>query len=191
MSPDLEQLLFKKYRRLFKSQVDSQGKFVAPNVYAIDCRDGWFNLIDKLLASINEHIESSRNRRARDLRYNRALKAALAGNMSYLYSYFQFGARTYKIEPWVVDRANLEIKNGKHREPAHAVSQVVVTQIKEKFGGLRFYYSGGDEHISGMVTMVEALSIVTCEACGAPGSKTRSGWIRVLCSSCKNAKTNQ
>ena len=34
--------------------------------------------------------------------------------------------------------------------------QVVVEQVKEKFGGLRFYYQGGDEQIHGMVRMAEA-----------------------------------
>lgn len=61
------------------------------------------------------------------------------------------------------------------------VSQVVVEQIKEKFGGLRFYYSGGDEYISGLVSMAESVSEYTCEVCGAPGKKSGKGWIRTLC----------
>lgn len=189
MSPELEQRLFKKYRRIFKTQCSPSGDAVAPDVYAIECRDGWFNLIDKLLSSINEHVESSRNQRARDLRYNRAFKAALAGNFSYLYNYFQFGLKTYKIEPWVVDRAHIELENGRIRDLAPLVQQVHVSQIKEKFGSLRFYYSGGDDHIAGMVSLAESLSGVICEGCGAPGSKTRSGWIRVLCTACKNPPT--
>ena len=62
------------------------------------------------------------------------------------------------------------------------VEQVVVMQIKEKFGGLRFYYSGGDMFIRGLVTMAEEWAHVTCEKCGNPGHYSRSGgWIKVLC----------
>jgi hypothetical protein len=189
MSPELEQRLFKKYKRIFRTQCDSNGFAVAPHAYSIDCRDGWFHLVDRLLASINEHVESSRNQRARDLRYNRALKAGLAGNPKYLYSYFQFGLKTYKIEPWVVDRAHMELTIGKIRTLGPLVNQVHVQQIKEKFGTLRFYYSGGDEYIAGMVSLAESLSAAICEGCGSPGNKTRSGWIRVLCDACKNTST--
>ena len=185
MSPELEQQLFLKYKRIFQTRCDYSGTPVAPSVYAIECRDGWYNLIDRLLFSINEHVKSGRNQRARDMRYNRALKAAQAGNFRYLYNYFQFGVKSYKVEPWVVDRAHMELQAGGIREPAQLVKQVYVMQIKEKFGTLRFYYNGGDEQVAGMVALAEAMSGVICEGCGAPGSKTRSGWIRVLCDNCK------
>lgn len=61
------------------------------------------------------------------------------------------------------------------------VTQVKAVQVKEKFGTLRFYYEGGDDHISGMVRMAEAMSAVTCEECGAPGEQRSGGWIRTLC----------
>lgn len=59
--------------------------------------------------------------------------------------------------------------------------QVVVRQIKEKFGGLRFYYDGGDPAIAGMVTMAESWAAHACEECGAPGKSRSGGWIRTLC----------
>ena len=43
------------------------------------------------------------------------------------------------------------------------ISQVVVSQIKEKFGGLRFYYEGGDEQVRGMVSMAESWAGKTCD----------------------------
>ena len=61
------------------------------------------------------------------------------------------------------------------------VAQVVVSQVKEKFGSLRFYYSGGDDAIDGMVRMAESMSGVTCETCGDVGTSTSEGWIKVLC----------
>jgi hypothetical protein len=58
---------------------------------------------------------------------------------------------------------------------------VVVAQIKEKFGGLRFYYDGGDEKVDGMVRMAESWAALTCEECGKPGVMRSGGWIRTLC----------
>lgn len=59
--------------------------------------------------------------------------------------------------------------------------QVVVAQIKEKFGGLRFYYDGGDSTVSGMVRMAEAWAALTCESCGKPGKLRSDGWWRTVC----------
>ena len=58
---------------------------------------------------------------------------------------------------------------------------VSIVQIKEKFGDLRFYYDGGDDTISGMVSMAEAWSKHTCETCGNLGQRRSGGWIRTLC----------
>lgn len=59
--------------------------------------------------------------------------------------------------------------------------QVVIEQIKEKFGSLRFYYQGGDEFVGGAVWLAESLSSGMCEECGAPGHRTSGGWIKTLC----------
>lgn len=61
------------------------------------------------------------------------------------------------------------------------VPQVVIEQIKEKFGGLRFYYQGGNDYISGLVTMAEHWAGHTCEECGKPGRSRNGGWIKTLC----------
>lgn len=57
-----------------------------------------------------------------------------------------------------------------------------VAQIKEKFGGLRFYLDGPhDDYIEGLITMAESCSYHTCEVCGNPGKARKDGWIKVLC----------
>lgn len=61
------------------------------------------------------------------------------------------------------------------------VAPVIVDQIKEKFGGLRFYYRGGDDEISGMVRMAESWAADTCEQCGARGKRRDGGWVQTLC----------
>jgi len=70
--------------------------------------------------------------------------------------------------------------NWKNRD-SEVVPQVVVAQIKEKFGGLRFYYDGGDDQIQGMVRMAESWADKSCETCGSPGTSSGRGWIKTLC----------
>ena len=60
----------------------------------------------------------------------------------------------------------------------------VVVQIKEKFGGLRFYFYGGDDYIRGMVDFAESMSFSICEDCSKPGGAKGRGWVRTLCEDC-------
>ena len=68
------------------------------------------------------------------------------------------------------------------------VPQVTLDQVKEKFGTLRFYYTGGDDVIDGMVRMAESMSGVTCEQCGSPGTTGGQGWITTLCETHRAAR---
>ena len=58
---------------------------------------------------------------------------------------------------------------------------VVAVQVKEKWGGLRFYVDGADEHVQGMIAMAEGMSYRICEVCGRPGVTRAGGWVRTLC----------
>jgi hypothetical protein len=64
-------------------------------------------------------------------------------------------------------------------------------QVKEKFGGLRAYHSGGDDYVSGLVSMAEAMSYKICEVCGERGYPNKSGWITTLCDKCRNKTYDQ
>ena len=58
-------------------------------------------------------------------------------------------------------------------------------QIKEKFGGLRFYVDSGDNHIWGAIEMAEHLSEITCEVCGSNEHIGKTdGWITTICRKC-------
>lgn len=70
------------------------------------------------------------------------------------------------------------------------IHQPVAAQVKEKFGGLRFYISGGDDVVDGMISLAENLSYRTCEDCGAPGAPRKGGWVRTLCDKCDNIHRN-
>lgn len=66
---------------------------------------------------------------------------------------------------------------------------VVAAQVKEKFGGLRFYLevypSNKWEEILDIIGDAEIKSFETCEYCGKPGKPTKGGWIKTLCKECK------
>ena len=62
---------------------------------------------------------------------------------------------------------------------------IEATQVKEKYGSLRFYYTGGDDFIRGVCWMAEGLSGCTCEECGSPGTPNDKGWIHTLCDPCR------
>jgi hypothetical protein len=68
---------------------------------------------------------------------------------------------------------------------------VSFVQIKEKFGGLRAYFDGGDDYVEGVVDMAERMSYVTCEICGAPGEERGGGWINTYCDVCNKEKIKQ
>lgn len=57
----------------------------------------------------------------------------------------------------------------------------VVMQVKEKFGGLCFYISRGDDEIYRLIHAAENQLLKTCEVCGNPGKPRGGGWIRTLC----------
>ncbi len=64
-----------------------------------------------------------------------------------------------------------------------------ICQIKEKFGGLRFYTNGLTEGQHQLVRKYESLSYETCEVCGNPGETRPGGWVRTLCD--KHVKKEQ
>ena len=60
-------------------------------------------------------------------------------------------------------------------------------QVKEKYGGLRLYFSGGDDYVEGLVSMAEAISYKICDICGNKGEANKVGWISTRCEDHKNS----
>lgn len=158
MRKELDELLCAKYPLIFRDRHGDMSKTCM--VWGFDCGDGWFNIIDALCANIQAHINNRLDNIERTKKWN-----ANVNDPDYEWTA-------------IVER--------KEREIPEPVEQVVAIQVKEKFGGLRFYYMGGDEYIRGLENMAESMSYRTCEVCGAPGTSTEGGWIRVLCEEHKN-----
>jgi hypothetical protein len=61
------------------------------------------------------------------------------------------------------------------------VFNVVVSQVKEKFGQLRFYADNTDRVVDGMIWLAEHMSGKTCETCGNRGEMRGGPWLVTLC----------
>lgn len=63
-----------------------------------------------------------------------------------------------------------------------------ISQIKEKLGGLRFYFNPTDmkkySRLSSMIMAIEEKSLETCEECGAEGYRRRQESIGRIYTSC-------
>ena len=136
-----------------------------PKIFSQQCEmsigDGWYDIIDMLCSNIQNHIDNVADRRKWAIKWNDEVN-----DPNYDWS----------------DKASF-IKREERVVP-ELIEQVVVTQIKEKFGTLRFYYDGGDEYIRGLEDMAESMTARTCEDCGCPGvarSTKQKRWVRVLC----------
>jgi len=75
-----------------------------------------------------------------------------------------------------------------HLTPAEFKEQIQIkaVQIKEKFGGLRFYVENGDDYTRGVIAMAETMAYKTCSICGGFADNTCK-WSR-RCQVCKEAE---
>lgn len=56
-----------------------------------------------------------------------------------------------------------------------------VTQVKEKFGGLRVYLLREPSKVSQLLAAAEREAARTCEVCGQPGKLRQGSWLKTLC----------
>lgn len=176
MNEDLDTKLCEKYPKIFKDRHASMQ--VTLMCWGFECGSGWFNIIDRLCANIQGHIDWRRKQRVNALRFNRCIRHAKKGNIYNLERYFSFKGN---ITEHAKKLAKEALEKDFFQPVPEKIPQVVACQIKEKFGTLRFYYDGGDEYIHGLVAMAESMSEVTCEKCGSPGKIIPGGWLKTLC----------
>jgi hypothetical protein len=56
-----------------------------------------------------------------------------------------------------------------------------ITDIKEKYGSLRWYDAGAPEAVYNIISKYQKISAVTCISCGEPATKITEGWISPYC----------
>ncbi len=63
-----------------------------------------------------------------------------------------------------------------------------MTDVKEKYGTLRFYMSCETETITEAINAAEDLTKITCEICGQKGMIREGRWIKVRCDQCEKSR---
>lgn len=70
-----------------------------------------------------------------------------------------------------------------HETDHNNAPQIIASQVKEKFGALRFYVrNGATDEQWGMIAMAEAMSSRICDECGKPAQRLGNDlWVRTRC----------
>jgi hypothetical protein len=205
LSPQLKEEFEKRKNR---KNPEIYGKTIEPiydlMVFGLMVGDGWYDLLDKLCFKIQNHlikinkmthreycdkfITPKLEELKRDMeKYGDEIKIKVAGGTT---TYF---LRT-KYDNLLRDRDELL------RDPEKKLEiDLKVDEVKEKFGGLRFYYTGGDFYIEELVSKAEEASYTICEVCGSKGKlcsnsyrviykngeffkiPSNGGWLKTLC----------
>lgn len=184
MTPENDAKLCAKYPKIFADR----GKNMQESCmyWGLAVGDGWYNLIDILCLTIQSHIDWSVKYHEINTKHNEMVTAARNGDFTLFYKFAE------KIEePWkqqyldrmlgITETDGQDDYGNALRRIDPIIPQLVADQVKEKFGGLRFYHHGGDDYCDGVIQMAEAMSMVTCEECSATGKTGGRGWIKTLC----------
>lgn len=147
--------------------------------WGFSCGDGWFDIIwelsEKLEPIIKKFVDENPNLECstcgckKDRHY--ACKTRNPGKCLSIH----------------VDPHSKEEPPGNYRAcfcESYKSSHPRAAQVKEKFGGLRFYMTSSTDEIWNLISEAEAKSRETCEECGKPGEEKPTSWIRTLCDSC-------
>lgn len=181
MKQELDKLLCEKYPKMMVNRNKPMQETCM--CWGFDCGDGWFNILDQLMGNIQHHIDWREKQRNWAIKHNNMVTQCREG----IFDLFE--KSTERVTDLVYKERRLEqLLAGGFREVPESIPQVILDQVKEKFGTLRFYYSGGDDVIDGMVRMAESMSGVTCEECSAPAETHGPGWIRTICNPCEQKR---
>ena len=77
-----------------------------------------------------------------------------------------------------------EIKQALLRDGRKVLKNYRIEQIKEKFGGLRWYDEHFNDEVASIVKKYEYISERTCSVCGRPAKYLTRGWIEPYCEKC-------
>jgi predicted nucleic acid-binding Zn ribbon protein len=85
----------------------------------------------------------------------------------------------------LIEKVLAEIEE--YNEGKEGDDKIIVTQIKEKFGGLRIYVNFCTLGIGDIIDEVEDESYKVCEKCGSTVGVTtnQDGWMKTRCEDCR------
>ncbi len=157
MRKELDEALCAKYPQIFKDRRGDPRQTLM--CFGFECGDGWYNIIDTLCGLMTSEYHHRKES------YEFAKKTLDTGGKT----------------PWGKDVTAEEVEEKKLAMEEAEKQIPVAVQIKEKFGGLRFYTGPATEQHRNYITFAESMSYRTCEECGAPGKRYTDGWHRTLC----------
>lgn len=176
MRDHLENDLFNIEPRFFQHKDNMQASLME---FGFACGDGWYNLVRSCITLAHDRGVIW-DQSLTDLYEHTDIEPAfdgerLEGTAGYHPSNGEVGQR---IKGWYTS------EHAPHPNPFHP-DNFEVRQVKEKFGGLRFYKNGGDKRYNEHVQAMQIQSYYTCEECGDPGTfRGDLGWVRTLCTAC-------
>ena len=173
MKRELDEYLCKVYPKMMVNRDKSMQETCM--CWGFECGDGWFQILNQLMSNIQHHIDWRERQRDLDIKFNEMAVQLKAGDSTLFDESMKDMLNRDFVEKRKQELIDLPLREIKE------CPQVTLDQVKEKFGTLRFYYTGGDEYISGLVSMAESMSGVTCETCGKPGTSTGGSWIKTAC----------
>ena len=181
MKQELDKLLCEKYPKMMVNRnKDMQETCMC---WGFECGDGWFQILNQLMGNIQHHIDWKERQRQVAIKFNKMAEQLKAGDSTLFdEEYKDLIGLDFK------EKRRQEILEREIQPIPEPIPQVTLDQVKEKFGTLRFYYTGGDEYIHGMVTLAEAMSGVTCEGCGNIGERRGGGWVHTYCEPCEELR---
>jgi hypothetical protein len=156
MKRELDEQLCAKYPLIFKDR--NADMRTTAMCWGLECGDGWYNIIDTLCGLLTYEYRSAKSR------YDHLMEVGV-GNVLY-------GTKTVTQE--ALDEAKIKLDEETLKVP-------VAVQVKEKFGGLRFYVQAATDKHYQYISFAESMSYRTCEECGAPGKTYTDGWHTTLC----------
>lgn len=156
MKKELDEALCAKYPLIFRDRHgDMQHTAMC---WGFEVGDGWADLLDTTCALIYAPYEQAVSK--------------------YQYAREQEGTSPYRGAAVVTA---VDVERARLKMAAAAEDLPVATQVKEKYGGLRFYYYGGTPAADAYIEFAESHSERVCEVCGGAGQTRDSGWVHTLC----------
>ena len=157
MKRELDEALCAKYPLIFKDR--NADMRTTAMCWGLDCGDGWYNIIDTLCGLLTSDYRNAKSQ----------------------YEYIKDLVDQPRWEGSKDIITQEKIDDAKVRMDEEAVKVPVAVQVKEKFGGLRFYVQAATDKHYQYITFAESMSYRTCESCGAPGKTYTNGWHTTLC----------
>ena len=194
MSPELQKQLFDKYPKIFRQK--DLDKMQTAMCWGIECRDGWYMLIDTLCKNLQFNTDNNNKKYIIKNKILRILIPFLSKIVSYIPGKYNF-KRERQINPLVILRRFLDKKIDNFRRKVKFIyvesnryPQVEAVQVKEKWGGLCFYTDGHNDAQGGAISFAESMSYHICERCGSTNDvqQTKGGWVKTWCKECRETK---